>query len=83
MISLQEKHSVIRPSNKQSSAASLNYKQKQMYHHIFPVESFDSSAVSSQSYYLKVTKMLISINNTASAQLKLCRVIDDVCLQDI
>lgn len=34
-----------------------------------------------QSYYLKVTNMLISINNTSTTQFKLWQVIDDVCIE--
>lgn len=48
-----------------------------------PVESFDSNAVREQSYYLEISKILISINKTASALFKFWQVIDEPCLQDI
>lgn len=50
----------------------------------FPWSALIQMQSVSQSYYLlEVTKMLISINNIATAQFKLWQVIDDVCLQDI
>lgn len=49
----------------------------------FPGSALIQMQSASQSYYLEVTKMLISINNIATTQFKLWQVIDDVCPQDI
>lgn len=70
---IKKKQKTNKHQNKQISAASSKKKKegkKTNTDAFSPVESFDSNAAREQSYYLEISKILISINKTASALFK-------------